>query len=167
MTIQFQKPLSAQEIFKHIQERIEDAKLNYSLWKIIQSECNRREGQTISKRIETAIKKVLPDYTIYYSYQFGMFHLVLWGNGIEYEKRKTFYLGYDNNPVFSAEQLLKSNMSYELELSRAEKLATLPYSEIVAQADQWNNALAMMQAINQWAEPYQINYTSYGFDIQR
>jgi hypothetical protein len=167
MSIQFQKAVSAQEIYKKVQERIEDAKLNYFLWKTIQKECERWEGKAISKRIETALKKILPDYIVVFENRYGMFQLYIWGNGINYDHRKQFLLGYETSPFFSAKQLLDSNMCHELEAGRAEKMATLTYTDIVDAADKWNNGLALMQEINTWAEPYELDYASNGFDIQR
>ena len=56
------------------------------------------DGKKITKRIETAVKKALPDHTVFYNNDYGMFHLAIWGNGIEYNDRENMCLGYaDSN----------------------------------------------------------------------
>lgn len=58
------------------------------------------DGKPISKRLATAAQKQLPEYTVYYRAEYGMFHLSIWGAGIEYNDRREFLLGYDSTSAF-------------------------------------------------------------------
>ena len=165
MSIQFIKPLNAQEIYNHIQERINDAERTYQLWKVVQSCCNKFEGKVFSKRIETMLKKELPDYTIYYEHSYGMFMLKIWGSWIKYDSRKQFYLGYDHNPFFDAAHILETNQWAELEQGRAERLHKITFEMLQEQVNKWNAGLAEMQAVYSWSEQFEIQYSSYGFDL--
>jgi hypothetical protein len=69
--------------------------LHYKLLSILE----KMEGKTISKRIETAFSKEYPEYSTYYEREHGMYHLTIWGNGIEYNDRERFLLGYESDPV--------------------------------------------------------------------
>ena len=161
--IQFEKPLDTDSVNAKIQARIIEAHFNYDLWKKIESACKKFEGKQFSKRIETEIKKLLPDYTVYYESGY-MYHLVIWGNGIDYNNRKSFMLGYDSNPVFSSSEFLRLNMWAELELGRAEKLESIDKTILANEIYRWNEGLELLQGVYKWAEKNDLNYTA-GFDI--
>jgi len=164
MTIQFEKKLDVGKVNDAIQKRIESAELNFKLWKVVQSALLKFEGKTISKRIETEIKKLLPDNTIYYDNNYGMYHIVIWGNGIKYDNRLSFLLGYANNPIVDGKKILDHNLCHELEEGRANKLKTITLDMIVEKVNTWNQGLEMMQSVNKWADGFEISY--YGFDIE-
>ena len=165
MSIQFVDNLDSNKVFENIQNRIEDAKLNYFLWKKIEKILEKFEGKQITKRIETEVKKQLPEYTIYYKHDYTMFQLVVWGNGIDYNKNKTFYFGYDSNPYVNMVKIRESNQCHDLEKSRYEKLEQITLKMIEEKCNLWNSGLDQLKSVYQWAGEYKIQYMSYGFDI--
>lgn len=59
------------------------------------------EGKKISKRLATAIEKALPDYTVSYSTDYGHYSIRIWGNGIDFNERYDFLIGYESNPYYN------------------------------------------------------------------
>ncbi len=165
MSIKFLHPLNSNKIVENINNRIKDARFNYDLWKKIEKALEKFEGKTFSKRIGTEIQKLLPEYNVIYSTDYGMYMLGIWGNGLSYQDKKTFYMGYHTNPIFSMKQLRESNQWAELEDSRANKLKTLKSDKIKEMVETWNHGLGELQAVYSLAEQFEINYMSYGFDL--
>lgn len=58
------------------------------------------EGKKITKRMETAVKTIFPDRVVYLDKSFGMFHLQIWGGDIKMEKRLSFLIGHDSDPIY-------------------------------------------------------------------
>jgi hypothetical protein len=165
MSIQFVKPLDSQTIYNSIQKRIIEAKFNYALWKKIEKIIEKFDGKQLNKRIDTALKNALPEYTIYANFEYTMFKVTMWGNGIDYNDRKTFYLGYHSHPYLDMVKVKESNMSFELEEQRAKNLEEVTLKAIEEKVNIWNEALTKMQSCYKWAEGFEIQYTSYGFDL--
>jgi hypothetical protein len=57
-------------------------------------------GKQINKRMATAVGKALPEYTVHYDSAITMYHLHVWGSAIEYNRRKSFLLGYYSDTTF-------------------------------------------------------------------
>ena len=170
MTIQFENQLDINKTWENIQKKIQDQQENYRLWKIVESVLTRFEGQKITKRIETALKKELPEYTIYYVLEYGMYHVRIWGNGIQYDQRKGYLIGYSTNSrvydaVVNMDVVRSNNQCWELEKSRSEKLQTLTRDQLFFQVEKWNTGLQAMQEVNKWSEFYEMNYNNIGFDV--
>jgi len=166
MTIQFENQLDINKTWEGIQKKIQDQQENYRLWKIVESVLTRFEGQKITKRIETALQKELPEYTIYYGTEFGLYNIYIWGNGIPYNNRKGYLIGWVSTSQFlSMDQVKNSNMCWELEKSRSEKLQTLTRDQLFFQVEKWNTGLQAMQEVNKWSESYELNYNNIGFDV--
>ena len=70
------------------------------------------EGKQITKRLATALQKVLPDDTIYFERQYGMYHIRIWGNGTPYDQRRSFLLGYDTKPVYHEGEYHKKHSGF-------------------------------------------------------
>lgn len=166
MTIQFEKPLDSKEVFNKLQERIINQQFNYDLWKKVESVLQKFDGQKITKRIETALKKELPEYTINFENMYSYYNIYVWGNGIEYNHRKSYLIGYFDNPIVNKENLVKFNMSWELEESRSIKLSTISEYEIENKVNTWNDGLNKMQSVYEWTEKTELNYQGLGFDIK-
>jgi len=73
------------------------AQMNYELICIVRDTLKPFDGKKINARIKTAVAKVLPLHTIYFDKRHGMFHLMIWGNGIEYDQRMDILLGYEES----------------------------------------------------------------------
>ena len=61
-------------------------------------------GQKISKRIATFFQGKYPDNVVYYGAEYGMYHVKVWGNGIDYGQRVEFLIGYASEPYYNAEK---------------------------------------------------------------
>lgn len=166
MTIQFEKPLNTDQIWDKIQNTINNQKINYNLWKKIESILTNFEGQTISKRIETTLKKELPGYSIFYKTDYGMFKIEIWGNGIDYNNRKSYLIGYSTNSILNMTEVKKFNQCWELEKIRYEKLESMTKKELENQVNIWNDGLNKLQSVNKWSENFEINYNNFGFDLK-
>lgn len=81
------------------------------------------EGKKITKRIETAVKKVLPSgYVTSYGFQYSWFSLKIWGNELTYDDKIDLTLGYEVD--FKMERYLYHNQRYYLDKGRNEVLNT-------------------------------------------
>jgi hypothetical protein len=58
------------------------------------------EGKKITKRMETAVKIVLPDRVVHLSKAHGMFNMEIWGADIARDDRLSFFMGYDSDPIY-------------------------------------------------------------------
>jgi hypothetical protein len=165
MSIQFEKTLDANKIFENIQKEIGKERFNFDLWKKVEAILKKFDGKQINKRIEIALKVALPDNAIYYDNNYGMFHVRIWGNGIDYNDSKSYLLGYADNPILDMVKVLEHNQCWELEEGRANKKMSITLEDIENQVKVWNEGLTKMQSVYNWAGQYGINYMSYGFDL--
>lgn len=165
MSIQFVKPLNMETVKQSVSERIVSAKENYKIWKIIQSVCTTQEGKGITKRIEKLLQKELPDYIVQYENRYGMFHVHVWGNRSSYDNRRGYLLGYETNPVFYIDKINNYNMWAELEEGRANKLESMTDEELESSIAKWNTAIDTLKNIREWAHPYELDSSLYGFDL--
>jgi len=166
MTIQFEKSLNADQIWDKIQNTIINQKINYNLWRKIESILTIFEGKKISKRIETELKNQLPGYSVFYKTNYGMYQIEIFGNGINYDNRKSFLIGYFSNPILNMTEVKNFNNCWELEKIRYEKLESINKKDIENQVNVWNNGLNQLQSVNKWAEQFEINYMGFGFDLK-
>jgi hypothetical protein len=94
------------------------------------------DGKKITKRFATVVGKALPDHTVYYDVckVTGTYRLYIWGAGIDYNQRESFYLGTSEtryprgaeHPIpgklFTVEQFLDDNArSYSAATRRNEE----------------------------------------------
>jgi len=76
---------------------VNEDKKRLKLYDLILPVIEAQEGKQVTRRIETAVKKMLPDDTLVsYSSDAGMYHLYIWGKtlGLTYDTRVSFLLGY-------------------------------------------------------------------------
>ena len=52
------------------------------------------DGKGVTKRLATAVSKAMPDMTVAYDTDYGMCHLSIWGQGLEYRRRYSALLAY-------------------------------------------------------------------------
>ena len=81
------------------------------------------DGKKMSKRIETAIQKVLPDNTVFFGKSYSWYVLTFLGNGIEYEDRIEFNLGYfSSGDIFDYKWFTEQNVGVYSNKKRYEEL---------------------------------------------
>jgi hypothetical protein len=91
---QFAKPIILNEMIKSIQDRINKLACRYDLFQSFIPVLKKFEGKKISKRIETALKEAFPKYNINLHEIANMVYIYIWGNGIEYGNRESFFVCY-------------------------------------------------------------------------
>ena len=167
MSIQFEEPRDPLKVWAHIQQMIAGQEFNCALWKLVESNLKNFEGKKITKRIETALKAALPEYSVHYSTDHGMHKISIWGNGLDYGRRLTYYLGHLNNSdILDMLLVQKQNTCWELEKSRTETLRRMSKTELYAMVEKWNFGIKALQEVNNWAREYEINYISDGFNTK-
>lgn len=90
-----------QIIRKAIQDNINRETIGTAIFDIMVETFKPFEGKPISKRLATALQKAMPEHTIHYEKEFGMYHIKIWGCGIHYNDRMSFLIGYETSPYYS------------------------------------------------------------------
>lgn len=164
MTIQFVQPLDTKQIKSEVAQRIVEAQRNYDFYLTLLSIVRKFEGKQITKRIANALQKTLPDHTIYYDADFSMYHIRIGGNGIEWDSRPSFLLGYKSSQrIVSEDFFVEYNQWAYLEKERKEKYIESE-GHIESLVEQWNKALKTLQKVHSDAAKWgsTIEYT---FDL--
>ena len=162
--IKYQKPLDLDTVREKIEERIEETEENFRLYEAILGVIRLNEGKKITKRIATAISKLLPEYTVYYSNDF-FYSILIWGNGIPYDHKKDFlFSGYSKDLPCRESEFVHLNQWAALEPGRVVKMKE-GLKQLDIFVDEWNKGLGCLQAVHDMAMEYgsTIGYT---FDIQ-
>jgi len=99
---------------------------NYELICTISTVLEKFEGKPISKRMATAVEKVLPLNTVYWDKTDYHANITIWGNEIHYDKRLTVYLPFsmfnkEENLSFSHSKFKEDNRCHFLEKGRYEE----------------------------------------------
>jgi len=90
-----------EQIKTAVEKYILDDQENVELYNKVFEAIKKHDGEKITKLIGTTVEKVLgPNYSVYYSTQYGMFSLEIKKAHEKTSDWKTFTLGYDSNPVF-------------------------------------------------------------------
>lgn len=109
-----------------IQEQIKIKQDNLKILDAIEPVLKSFDGKTISKRIETAIKKALPEYTVYYGKSYSWYEVRIWGNGIKYDNSITLNLGYlRDTDTLNFDWFVKNNKFLYLEKERMDILVAV------------------------------------------
>jgi len=83
------------ELVDNAKNLIEDEEKNISIFDAVSKALENFDGKKITRRMETAVKNALSDYTVYYEKEYGMYRLFIWGKDIDYNRRLSVLLGYD------------------------------------------------------------------------
>jgi len=119
------------------------------------------DGKIVSKRMESAVKKVLPEYIIYLENDY-LIILHIWGKEIgSHEKRLNIYLrkGKDSlNPsAYSHAITLENSGHFPYIPERNEKLKASFANDgkkLKIMVEEWNQTLKIMQNINAESEEF-------------
>ena len=118
------------------------------------------EGKKITARIKTELSNNprLEPYTIYYSKQYYMYELVVWGSGIDYGERMLMVLGYVNqNDTVNIEKVTEHFQCYLLNQERIQKLKQ-GLNILSSLCSRWNDEIRKLKEINHEAEHYELQY---------
>lgn len=129
-----------EKVVAKLREEFEREAKNIAMHDVLLDYIKDHEGQRISKRIATFFEGKYPDNTVYYGAEYGMFHVKVWGNGIDYGQRVEFLIGYASEPYYNAE---KFDNKYDgcYGYAARERNATREYLLNDGSSDLWNAVL--------------------------
>lgn len=104
--------LTLNQITPSIMQQIEEYYYQIGLIDAVCEVLKTFDGKAINKRIETAVKKRLPDYSVFYESKYSFYSITIWGNEIPYDKRLQLLLAYNDKETFSYENFQKHNVAY-------------------------------------------------------
>lgn len=114
----YQKKLNELEI-KRI-KNIENYKLQQKFYDIVRNLVIKFEGKQITKRFETALKHLLPDYIVHLDKDFCP-KIRIWGKDISYNESIDFYLGGYKSEFFSIVKFDESKKDFVGWIKREEE----------------------------------------------
>lgn len=115
--------LDRNEVLKKIDEVIKHQEITLVIINKFLEVVKKMDGKQISKRIATALEKEFPEYKVIWDTRYGMYHIDIWGNGIEYKDEIRIMIGYDTGDGhIHYDQILDFNGCYTLDKERREQL---------------------------------------------
>jgi hypothetical protein len=141
MALQYElKLLNTDEVLKRVEETQKKQLKDFEIVNKIQETLKPFEGKQITKRLGTAIEKLYPESHVVYSTQYGMYQIYIWGNGIDYDKRLSFLLGYQGSQdIYTEESFNKYNQCHFLDKPRHEALESKK-EKVPDWVNRWNKA---------------------------
>lgn len=101
--------ITKEEIREILEKHIKNEERNLLYHNLIKEILTPMDGKAVSKRIATAIQKKLPNASIYWDTQHGMYRIWVWGGETElkYDDRMFFLIAYPKHPYVDAEKFEK------------------------------------------------------------
>lgn len=156
----YSKKFTDQEIENRIKKYIKDTESAIFWANEILKVVEKMEGQKISKRLETELKKRFPDVFISLNWPpYLMPSIILWEKNFSYEERKTFYLqGIGGNNILNTEVFKKENNFLFYEAEDAVK----DYKSALLCISDWNKKrnilIDKLKDLDSMLEMYQVQY---------
>jgi hypothetical protein len=154
----YSKKFTDQEIENRIKKYISDTESSIFWFNEILKVIEKMEGKKISKRFETELKKRFPKMNISLVYGPVFPSIIVWGNIIPYDERKTFYLKLHGENIFSQDVFKKENYF----ICYKARAAIDDYKSALNCVSNWNkkrNALIdELKALDSMLETYQVQY---------
>lgn len=145
--------LNLADVLAEVESHQKDQLLSVKLYRIVEAAVKPFDGKEISKRIANAIAKALPEYTVSYEPQYNLYQVKVWGNGIEYDKRLSFFLGYATYPYFcfsttekNKNNFVESNACHWLDEERHARLEKNK-ANIPGWVERWNAAVDSLEEV--------------------
>jgi len=149
---------------------IYQAEISYTLFELISKLiADKFEGKRVNRRIETELKKILPECTVMFSDVVGShFNIVIWGAGICYDHRLSFILCYQRtNPFFLQSFFIEQNQNHALDAGRI-AMYVKAFSFLNNIADNWNKAVDALCEMKEEIDSWQCGYLLFDpFDFVR
>ena len=146
-----------QDLKLKIEKRIKRAQSNFELIQKVFKICEKFEGKRISKRIAGEFTKNYPEYKVNYNPSYGMYHLKIWGNGLEWDDHLSSLICYHNDPIVRLENVKKFNQCYVLEEGRVERMKE-GLREVDYLINKWNSAVKVLDEVNSEAENFELGF---------
>ena len=124
-------------------------------------------GKKITRRIETVAKErpELKHLTLFYSDEHSIIKIMMWGDGVEYENRATFFLGYkDRDKGFLTQEGLNSEIERYKSLEQEIRLLEEALSKVVILINEYEAIAKRADMFNKSLQHYKIGYTFPSFE---
>jgi hypothetical protein len=154
-----ESPRKFEDVKKRLEDYIKEQENHFAIWQKVMDVLKDYDGKIVSKKMESAVKKILPDYTIYLENDdLIIFHI--WGKEIgNHEKRINIYLRKGKealNPSAYSHSITLENSGYFPYIpERNEKLKAFLANDgkmLKIMVKEWNRALIIMQNLNEQSE---------------
>ena len=159
-SISIESPRDVKKAIESVEDYIVKEEREFDVYTKVMEVFKAFDGKPVSKRMETAVKKVFPDYHIYLENGY-LIILHIWGKEVAYDSRINIYLrkGKDalNPSAYShAETLANSgHFSYIPEKNEKLKASLANDARVIKElTNDFNNCVKRLQAINEEAERY-------------
>jgi hypothetical protein len=160
-SITCENPREFEAVKKAVEAYIIEQDLHFEIWQKVMEILKPFDGKIISKRMETAVKKVFPDLTLYLENDY-LIILHIWGGRIgSHNKEINIYLRKDkdalNPSAYShADTLANSGyFPYIPERNKSLRASLMNDARVIKElVGDWNNCVKRLQAINEEAERY-------------
>jgi len=150
--------LSEEKIIKEIDAYIDRVKTTFRIAKTVIEALKTFQGKPPNQfqRIEKAVKKALPDYTVRYHRDYGNYRLIIWGNGVDYQNSVNMLIARDHETSLQIQSVIEHN-HYLLNETRINELEAkkLALPEAVSK---FNQGLALIKEAQKIAEGHLDHY---------
>ena len=154
-SITVESPREFVKVVEAVEAYIVEQERDLDVWQKIMEVLKPFDGKIISKRIETACKKIFPSFTLYLENE-SLVIIHIWGGEIGYNKRINIYFRHDEK-VYNHAKTLDNSGYFPYIPEKNEKLrASLANDARVIKelVGDFNNCVKRLQAVNQEAENY-------------
>jgi len=150
--------LSEEKVFKEIDAHIDRVKTTIRIAKTVIEALKSFQGKPLNQfqRIEKAVKKLLPDYTVRYHRDYGTYRLPIWGNEIDYQKSINMLIARDHETSLQIQSVIEHNhyLYNETRINELEaKKTALPEA-----VSKFNQGLALIKEAQKIAEGHPDHY---------
>jgi len=159
-SITCENPREFEVVKKAVEAYIVEQDLHFEIWQKVMEVLKPFDGKAVTKRFETAVKKIFPDLTLYLENDY-LIILHIWGGEIGWKKRITIYLrkGKDalNPSAYShAETLANSGyFPYIPERNQGLRASLMNDARVIKElVGDFNNCVKRLQAVQEEAERY-------------
>jgi hypothetical protein len=160
-SITCENPREFEAVKKAVEAYIIEQERDLEIWQKVMEILKPFDGKAVSKRMETAVKKIFPDLTVYLENDY-LIILHIWGGRIgSHDKRINIYLrkGKDamNPSAYSHADTLANSGYFPFIPERNEKLraSLLNDARVIKElVGDFNNCVKRLQAVNEEAERY-------------
>ena len=143
------------KVIESVEAYIVEQERDLEIWQKVTEVLKPFDGKIISKRIETACKKIFPSFTLYLENE-SLVIIHIWGGEIGYNKRINIYLRHDEKVYNHTKTLENSGYFNFIQIKNQSLRASLANDARVIKelVGDFNNCVKRLQAVNQEAENY-------------
>ena len=160
-SITVESPRDVVKAIESVEAYIVEQERDLEIWQKVMEVLKPFDGKAVSKRMETAVKKIFPDLTVYLENDY-LIILHIWGGRIgSHDKRINIYLrkGKDamNPSAYSHADTLTNSGYFNFIQERNQSLhaSLMNDARVIKElVGDFNNCVKRLQAINEEAERY-------------